>query len=110
MGGVEQGWTEQMRRPLYSWSEGIRIYYLAISSVYPFEKAKLQDTFVERLMLAVTAVNKCPMCSYAHTEIALKSGMAKEEIENLLGGSYTDCPPEEGGAILFAQHYAEKKR
>lgn len=63
----------------------------------------------ERIMLAVTEVNKCPMCSYAHTKIALEAGMSAREIENMLQGVLLDVPKEEMPAILFAQHFADTR-
>jgi AhpD family alkylhydroperoxidase len=60
-------------------------------------------------MLAVTEVNGCAVCSYAHTQMALKQGFSNEEIESFLAGSDAFVVPEEAKAILFAQHYASKK-
>ena len=69
----------------------------------------LSGHFTERLMLAVTEVNQCAMCSYAHTKMALESGMDIKEIEAMLAGDHTDVNEEELPAILFAQHYAESR-
>lgn len=63
--------------------------------------------FRERLMLAVTAVNGCKYCSYAHTKQALKTGMSQEEVELLLSGSITNCPEDEHIALIYAQYWAE---
>jgi AhpD family alkylhydroperoxidase len=63
--------------------------------------------FHERLMLAVTAVNGCRYCSWFHTRQALKSGLAVEEITDLLAGDVANCPPDEGVAVTYAQHWAE---
>lgn len=67
----------------------------------------LSDQFVERLQLAVTEVNGCPACSYAHAYMALKQGMSNEEIDSFLSGDGRFVRPEEAKAILFAQHYAD---
>jgi AhpD family alkylhydroperoxidase len=69
----------------------------------------LNKHFAERLMLAVTQINRCAMCSYAHTKIALDAGMTREEISALLSGDLSGAQPEEMTAILFAQHYAERR-
>lgn len=69
----------------------------------------LQEDFAERLMLAVTEVNKCAMCSYAHTKMALSTGMSIEEINAMLSGDFSDIEPAEMPAILFAQHYADAR-
>lgn len=69
----------------------------------------LQTEFLERIMLAVTEVNSCAMCSFAHTKIALDAGMSAKEIENMLEGVLDDVPTKELPAILFAQHYADTR-
>lgn len=63
--------------------------------------------FRERLMLAVTAVNDCRYCSYAHTRKALESGMSEEEIHALNGGEFEHSPDLQVPALLYAQHWAE---
>ncbi len=67
----------------------------------------LDRHFVERIMLAVTEVNGCEVCSYAHATMALRQGMDKEEIEAFLKGDSTFIKTEEALAIYFAQHYAD---
>lgn len=63
--------------------------------------------FKERIMLAVTEVNGCFACSYAHTKFALEEGMSREEIDAILTGDIADCPKEELVGILFAQYYTD---
>ncbi len=65
--------------------------------------------FIERLQLAVTEVNGCAACSYAHTNMALSQGMSNEEISSFLSGSDSFIKPEEAKAIIFAQHFADNK-
>lgn len=69
----------------------------------------LSKHFIERIMLAVTEVNGCSICSYGHTKIALEQGMSEEEINMLLSGSTSTVPNDEVKAIMFAQHYADTK-
>ncbi|HSM92797.1 MAG TPA: carboxymuconolactone decarboxylase family protein [Anaeromyxobacteraceae bacterium] len=69
-------------------------------------RPRIDGKFVERLMLAVTEVNGCAVCSWAHTGIALKKGFAQAEIDAFLSGSGAYVVPGEATAILFAQHYA----
>jgi AhpD family alkylhydroperoxidase len=64
---------------------------------------------IERIMLAVTAVNGCEVCSYAHTRLALEQGMSQHEIQMMLLGDVSDVPEEEAAAIFFAQHYADSR-
>lgn len=65
--------------------------------------------FVERLQLAVTVVNGSAACSYAHTYMALKQGMSNEEINSFLSGDGAFINHDEAKAIIFAQHYADKR-
>ena len=67
----------------------------------------LSPAFLERLMLAVTAVDGCHYCSYFHTKLALRAGIGQEEIGNLLSGDVDGCPEEEALAVLYTQHWAE---
>ena len=69
----------------------------------------LDQAFKERIMLAVTEVNGCAMCSYAHTQMALEAGLSSEEISGLLTGVMHHVPEDEAAAILFAQHYADSR-
>jgi AhpD family alkylhydroperoxidase len=64
--------------------------------------------FRERLMLVVTEVNGCRYCSYFHAQEALKAGITKEELKDLLDGCIPEGSPEEEiPALLYAQHWAE---
>jgi AhpD family alkylhydroperoxidase len=68
---------------------------------------RVSPIFAERIMLAVTAVNGCRYCSYAHTRMALRTGVPAEDIESIAEGELGRLPPEEAVALVFAQHYAE---
>lgn len=98
-------------RKLYSLKETYRITYQAFRSIKAFKAAKgdgiLSDPFIERIMLAVTEVNGCEVCSFAHTKMALEAGLSNEEIESMLAGVMGDAPTDEMPAIMFAQHYAD---
>lgn len=69
----------------------------------------LSESSKERIMLAVTEVNGCAMCSYAHSKMALEAGLSNEEISSLLAGESSNLPEQELSAIMFAQHVAEQK-
>lgn len=73
------------------------------------QKSDMDQQFMERIMLAVTEVNGCEICSYAHTKMALEAGMKDEEIENMLAGVSDNIPAEQLSAIMFAQHYADTR-
>ena len=73
-------------------------------------KSKLVDEdLLRRLQLAVTEVNGCPACSYAHTKMALQQGMSGDEISSFLSGGNDYIKPEEAKAIMFAQHFADTR-
>ncbi len=67
----------------------------------------IDAAFRERLMLAVTAVNGCRYCSWAHARQALVTGITGDEVKALLTGEVADSPDEELPALLYAQHWAE---
>jgi AhpD family alkylhydroperoxidase len=69
---------------------------------------RVSRMFVERIMLAVTQVNGCRYCSYAHTRMALKAGVTVDELRQLLAGQFAQSPAIEIVALAFAQHYAEQ--
>lgn len=100
-------------RKLYSFKEMYWILYRGMRTVKYLSKSKknkeISQKLIERIMLAVTEVNGCPICSYAHTKIALESGMSNEEIQNLLSGIAKDIPTEELPAVMFAQYYADSR-
>ncbi|MGZ7117613.1 MAG: carboxymuconolactone decarboxylase family protein [Methanobacterium sp.] len=70
---------------------------------------ELNSKFIERIMLAVTEVNDCALCSYAHTKRALECGMSNEEIQKILEGIIDDVPDDEVAAVFFAQYYADSR-
>ena len=100
-------------RKLYSLGEIYTILYKGIGSAPHMTQAKrkgeMTSEFIERIMLAVTEVNGCPLCSYAHTKMALEAGMNNEEIHNMLSGVMEDVPEEDLQAVMFAQHYADSR-
>ena len=70
-------------------------------------EATIGKAFQERLMLAVTEVNGCRYCAYAHARVALAAGVSSDEIATLAGGGFDGAPPEQVPALLYAQHWAE---
>lgn len=56
---------------------------------------RIDRQFSERIMMAVTEVNGCRYCSYFHTQVSLRSGMNKDEIERILDGDFDGAPQEE---------------
>ena len=68
---------------------------------------RVDPAFVEKIMMAVTAVNGCRYCAYFHTRMALRAGVAADEIGKLLAAEIGDFPEDEAVALAFAQHWAE---
>jgi AhpD family alkylhydroperoxidase len=105
--------AEMIGKKLYSVKESYWIFYNGIRTMKYMSRAKknneLNKKFIERLMLAVTGVNVCSVCSHAHTKKALESGISNEEIQKILVEIIVDIPPEEFTAVLFAQHYADTR-
>ena len=77
--------------------------------MFKAKNKELSEIFIERIMLAVTEVNECAICSYAHTRRALESGMTSEEIQGMLTGILDHVPDEEVAGVMFAQHYADTR-
>jgi len=65
--------------------------------------------FMERIMLAVTQVNACAICSYVHTKMALEAGVSSKKIQNVLAGIFDDTPSDQLTAAIFTQHYADAR-
>jgi AhpD family alkylhydroperoxidase len=68
---------------------------------------RVSRAFVEKIMMAVTAVNGCRYCAYFHTRMALREGVPPDQIAGILSLELGAFPPEEAIALAFAQHWAE---
>jgi len=103
--------TQIFNKRIYGVKEFYSFFDAAIASFSVIRKARknnlVSKAFQKRIMLVVTEVNGCQMCSYWHTKEALKSGIPEEETKNMLSGNLEDIPKEEAVALFFAQHYAE---
>jgi AhpD family alkylhydroperoxidase len=88
--------------------ELIRDFLLSMGDIRRAERSgDIDKMLVKRIMLAVTHVNGCALCSWFHTREALKIGMPQDEIKHLLDGEMADVPSGEAAALVFAQHYAD---
>ena len=98
---------------VYGYREAYRLFTDAVRSFPAIVRGKasgaLSPDFQERIMLAVTEVNGCAVCSWAHTRMALEQGFSPQEISHLLSGNTDDVPPKEAVGIAFAQHYADSR-
>ena len=97
----------------FNFSELYRSYLYVPRAIRKLRQNKkeglISQQFIERMQLAVTEVNGCAACSYAHTTFALREGMSNEEISSFLGGDDDYIQPEEAKAIIFAQHFADSR-
>ncbi|HDD56034.1 MAG TPA: carboxymuconolactone decarboxylase family protein [Chloroflexi bacterium] len=70
----------------------------------------ITPAFRERLMLAVTEVNRCRYCRTFHVGQAREAGITSEEIAIYLSGTIPeDIPEDQKLAVCFAQHWAESE-
>lgn len=104
---------QEFYKKIYSLKEFYITLYKGLRTIKYMIKNKkskqLNPDLTERIMLAVTEVNGCEVCSYSHTKMALEQGMSNEEIQMLLTGNTESIPGEEAIAIFFAQHYADTR-
>ena len=96
-------------RKHYSVAEIYRITHLAVRTAVAGAPSGCDRESAERIMLAVTAVNGCELCSYAHTRLALDAGVSDAQVRALLGGVTTGVPEHQLPGIAFAQHYADTR-
>lgn len=75
-----------------------------------FTSGRISPAFRERILLAVTSVNRCRYCQWVHSDLAAASGISGEQIATLLGSSTNSVPENEKAALLYALHYAETNR
>lgn len=110
----ESAVSDGLYKKIYTVREFYSILYKGLRT-YKYLKSnkknkQMSEHFIERIMLAVTEVNGCEVCSYEHTKIALEQGMTEEEIQMLLSGTTEEVvPQDELKAVMFAQHYADTK-
>ena len=77
-----------------------------------FLEPKTSAALREKVVLGVTSINDCRYCEWGHTHWALANGVSVEEVNQILGlqvESLEATNPAEAAAILFAQHYAERR-
>lgn len=105
--------TKSAGQKLFTVREAYWNLYYAFRSIPSFARVRrtrlLSTEWMERIMLAVTEVNRCAMCSYAHTKIALEAGLKADEINAVLAGDFSGVNKAELASLLFAQHYADTR-
>lgn len=105
--------TRSFYKRKYSLRELYRGYIPLVDSMARMRENRRENlvdvAFIERMQLAVTEVNGCAACSYAHAHMALRQGMSAKEIHSYLSGDGAFIKVEEAKGILFAQHFAESR-
>ncbi len=100
------------KKKIYSYTQFFRAMVCLFNTLPYLSNAKrkklLNKQFIERIMLAVTEVNGCSLCSYQHTKIALKSGLTTKEIQALLDGDTQGLHQNEVIGVLFGKHVADQ--
>lgn len=98
---------------LFTVREQVRNIYKGTRAFVHLRKSKklkiMNKRLKEEIMLAVTYVNGCEMCSFVHTKVALNSGMNSEEIKGILSGDHSDILETNAVAAIFGEHYADSK-
>jgi AhpD family alkylhydroperoxidase len=106
-GGVAQPARRAYRSPA-ELMQDLRFVWKRRSKIRRTTRELIPPAFRERLMMAVTEVNGCRLCSYFHARLALDAGVSDEELRQLLSGTIpTDIPDDELLALTYAQHWAE---
>jgi AhpD family alkylhydroperoxidase len=100
-------------KKIYTYKETFRTAVCFFNGLRFIKQAKrnkvINKAFVERIMLGVTEVNGCTLCSYQHTGIALKAGLSREEIRALLEGELQSVKEHEIIGVLFGKHVADQR-
>lgn len=96
-------------RKHYSAREIYWITVKAAHTAWATRSIRCDSKAAERIMLAVTEVNGCAVCSYAHTRLALDMGFTQDEVRALLTGITDDVPDDELAGLAYAQHYADTR-
>jgi AhpD family alkylhydroperoxidase len=117
MTDTSTGTAAPRRTKHYSYTELYEAMVLGHRSLGAFGRQRfgrrrpkvLDPRFVERLMMAVTEVNQCAACAYSHSRLALREGMAPEEVLAFSSGDPRFIRADEAVAIAFAQHYADAR-
>jgi len=68
----------------------------------------LPSSFAERILLVVSGVNACSYCCWFHAQMAERSGLDTDEVDQLLQQLIPQASAQnETPALMFALHYAD---
>lgn len=102
-----------LSKKIYTYVETFRSAVCFFNGLHFIRQAKqsrsITKAFKERIMLAVTEVNGCTLCSYQHTGVALKAGLTRDEIRLILDGELATVSEDELIGVLFGKHVADQR-
>jgi AhpD family alkylhydroperoxidase len=105
--------SEIFHRRIFSPTSFLKSFDEAMDHVGELRNARrdglVDQAFLERIMLAVTQVNGCRYCSYAHSKAAVAAGVPADQVRELLEGNLNTAPDSELPALFYAQHFAESE-
>ena len=87
-----------------------KITFEAAHAIVKYKKfmKKIDKPFKKQIMLTVSGVNKCSICSHVHTKGLIKSGASDEDLKVLFEGDFENLSKDAALALVFAQHYADE--
>jgi len=102
--------TQEFYKRFFTIKESYLILFDAMRTMKYMSRTKknkeLTTELIEKVMLTVTEINGCEVCSVFHNKIAEKEGMKKEEIQMLFVTDVEEIPQKDAPAILFSREYA----
>ena len=102
--------NQKFYKRFFTIKESYRILFDAMRTMKYMSRAKrkeeLSTELIEKVMLTVTEINGCEVCSVFHNRVAEKEGIKEEEIQMLFVANVEEIPQDEAPAILFARGYA----
>ncbi|MGZ5375402.1 MAG: carboxymuconolactone decarboxylase family protein [Solirubrobacterales bacterium] len=71
--------------------------------------ARLDPMLRERVMVAVSQVNACAGCARVHRRLALRAGLAPDELEAIGLGDRAALDERSRAAVIYASELAERR-
>lgn len=102
-----QGFDKRFYTPRSFYSDLVELLARRSEIRGTMQSGRVSRAFAEKIMMAVTAVNRCRYCARYHTRLALEEGVPQDEIARILALELDEFPAEEAVALAFAQHWAE---
>ncbi len=102
--------SQKFYKRFFTFKECYQILFDAMRTMKYMSRAKrkeeLSTELIEKVMLTVTEINGCEVCTVFHNKVAEKEGIKEEEIQMLFVADVEEIPQEDAPAILFSREYA----